>query len=90
VEHKKQVLACCKDMLTEPVVDTRHKPTIGAEARGKSDRMDKDCLYRRPKQETACRHTDMASTHLSTKTLVRRSFFLSAFLSPHFTTRYLS
>jgi len=79
------VLAHCRDMLVETVAGICHKPTIGAATKDKIGRMDKDCLcHHRPKQDRACRHIDMANMRLSTKILVRRNFFLSAFLSPHF------
>ena len=87
-----RLLACCRDMLFEPVADMLHKPTICAEARGKNDRTDKDCLYHRPKRDIACRHTDMPRfSGLPTRILLRKSFrlvrkslCLSAFLSPLF------
>ena len=95
-----RLLACCRDMLFEPVADMLHKPTICAEARGKNDRTDKDCLYHRPKRDIACRHTDMPRfSGLPTRILLRKSFrlvrkslCLSAFLSPLFygnTTSFL-
>jgi hypothetical protein len=50
VANTEQMLEYCQDMLLEPVVGMHHKPTICAEAMGKSDKTDKDCLYHhRPK-----------------------------------------
>jgi hypothetical protein len=71
-----QLLACCRNMLVEPVADIRHKPTIGAEARGKNDRMDKDYLYHRPKRDIACCHTEIVSMRLWPRILLRKSSFL--------------
>jgi hypothetical protein len=93
-----RLLACCRELLLEPVADIRHKPTSGAEARGKNDRMDKDCLCHRPKPDTACRHTEMSRFEgPSTRILGRKSFCrvrqslcLLAFLSPLFYGNTLS
>jgi hypothetical protein len=74
-----QILAYCKDILVAPVADKmHHKPTSDAGARGENGKMDRDYPYRRPKLDMACRHTTMARKRLSARTLVRKSFCLSA------------
>jgi hypothetical protein len=47
--YKIRLLERYMDILRELMADIRRKPTIVAGAKDRSDRMDKDCLYHRPK-----------------------------------------